>query len=40
MVRDVGKDPKRRISSRNAIKAYLGRSPDLADMLAMRMYFE
>lgn len=38
--RDVDKDTKRRIISKDEIKERLGRSPDFADMLMMRMYFE
>lgn len=38
--RDVDKDVKFRIISKEDIKAALGRSPDFADTLMMRMYFE
>ena len=38
--RDVDKDVKFRIISKEDIKATLGRSPDFADTLMMRMYFE
>jgi len=38
--RDVDKDGKLKIVSKDEIKEHLGRSPDLADMLAMGMSFE
>lgn len=38
--RDVDKDTKFRIVSKEDIKPVLGRSPDFADTLMMRMYFE
>ncbi len=38
--RDVDKDTSRRITSKDEIKEHPGRSPDFADMLMMRMYFE
>jgi len=38
--RDVDKDVKFKIISKDDIKATLGRSPDFADTLMMRMYFE
>ncbi len=36
----MDKDVKRRIISKDEIKEPLGRSPDFADRLMMRMYFE
>lgn len=38
--RDVDKDSKLRIISKDEIKQHLGRSPDFADSLMMRMWFE
>lgn len=38
--RDVDKDVKFRIITKDDIKAAIGRSPDYADTLMMRMYFE
>lgn len=38
--RDVDKDAKLKIVSKDDIKEHLGRSPDFADMLGMRMFFE
>jgi len=38
--KDVDKDVKRRIISKDEIKEPQGRSPDFADRLMMRMYFE
>jgi hypothetical protein len=41
LVRDASKeDKKKQVSSKDQIKARLGRSPDYADALMMRMYFE
>jgi len=37
---DVGKDAKLKIISKDDIKLQIGRSPDFADTLMMRMYFE
>lgn len=37
---DADKDGKRKIQGKDEIKAILGRSPDSADMLMMRMWFE
>lgn len=37
---DVNKDTKLRIVPKDEIKMHIGRSPDLADTLMMRMYFE
>ena len=38
--RDLDKDSKLKIIGKEEIKERLGRSPDFADMLMMRMYFE
>jgi phage terminase large subunit len=38
--KDVDKDGKRKIVSKNEIKEKLGRSPDYADALMMRLWFE
>lgn len=38
--RDVGKDMRRRIISKDEITEHLRRSPDSADMLMLRMHFE
>tara|TARA_R100001463_G_scaffold41227_2_gene87049 strand:+ start:2841 stop:4154 length:1314 start_codon:yes stop_codon:yes gene_type:complete len=38
--KDADKDSKNKIVDKDTIKAILGRSPDYADCLAMRMYFE
>lgn len=38
--RDIGKDTKIKIVSKDTIKKSMGRSPDYADALMMRMYFE
>jgi phage terminase large subunit len=41
LVRDASKeDKKKQVSSKDQIKARLGRSPDYADALMMRMHFE
>jgi len=37
---DIDKDQKLRITSKDDIKAAIGRSPDFADTLMMRMWFE
>lgn len=37
---DADKDGKRKIQGKDEIKSILGRSPDRADMLMMRMWFE
>lgn len=37
---DVDKDGPRKITPKEHIKEIIGRSPDFADTLAMRMYFE
>ena len=37
---DMDKDGTRKITPKESIKQDLGRSPDLADMIMMRMYFE
>lgn len=38
--RDMDKDGKKKIVSKDKIKELLGRSPDVCDMFMMRMYFE
>lgn len=38
--RDVDKDAKKRIIQKEDIRELIGRSPDYADMMMMRMYFE
>ena len=38
--KDADKDNKLQILSKDTIKAIIGRSPDYADALAMRMYYE
>ena len=38
--KDMDKDNKLQIIPKDTIKAILGRSPDYADALAMRMYYE
>jgi hypothetical protein len=38
--KDVDKDGKMKVISKDEIKQHLGRSPDFADCLMMRMYFE
>lgn len=38
--RDMDKDGKKKIVSKDKIKELLGRSPDVCDMVMMRMYFE
>ena len=38
--KDIDKDSKLAIVSKDEIKRNLGRSPDEADTLMMRMYFE
>jgi len=38
--KDADKDGKRKVISKDEIKANLGRSPDYADTLMMRMWFE
>lgn len=38
--KDMDKDGKKAIIPKEKIKEIIGRSPDLSDMLAMRMYFE
>jgi len=37
---DIGKDGKYRINSKDDIKERIGRSPDYADAIMMRMYYE
>lgn len=37
---DVDKDGPRKITPKEHIKEIIGRSPDFADTLAMRMWFE
>lgn len=37
---DIDKDSKIKLISKDIIKANIGRSPDIGDMLMMRMYFE
>ena len=37
---DVDKDNKLRVTPKEKIKQLLGRSPDIADALIMRIYFE
>jgi len=37
---DIDKDSKIKLISKDIIKAKIGRSPDIADMLMMRMYYE
>lgn len=37
---DVDKDKKIKITSKDYIKSKIGRSPDFADALSMRMFFE
>lgn len=38
--KDMDKDGKKKIIPKDAVKALLGRSPDYADAVMMRMYFE
>lgn len=38
--RDMDKDGKKKIVSKDKVKEILGRSPDISDMVMMRMYFE
>ena len=38
--RDMDKDGKKKIVSKDKVKEILGRSPDVSDMVMMRMYFE
>ncbi|HVI80408.1 MAG TPA: hypothetical protein VM715_20095, partial [Candidatus Acidoferrum sp.] len=38
--RDPDKDGKLKVLQKDEIKELLGRSPDFADMLMMRMFFE
>ena len=38
--KDADKDNKLQIISKDTVKAIIGRSPDYADALAMRMYYE
>lgn len=38
--KDMDKDSKKSIVPKEKVKELIGRSPDLSDMLAMRMYFE
>lgn len=38
--RDVGKDKPLRVIPKDEIKKIIGRSPDRADTIMMRMYFE
>jgi phage terminase large subunit len=41
LVRDASKeDKKKAVTSKDEIKSRLGRSPDYADAIMMRMYFE
>ena len=39
-MKDADKDNKLQIIPKDTVKAILGRSPDYADALAMRMYYE